>query len=295
MESNQPAESGQCYQFPVTTLLRLTGADRQKWLHNFCTADIKGLEPGQGCEAFILNVKGKTIAHAIILMSKFDLTLIVIGEPEINLVDHFNKYIISEDVQYEDIGDNHRLWYGNGNKLNLMFDKSLKDAPLFHHALVRDRSVAIRTRISGKPDWLLLVAVTEDLTQWYSGIAPIDDAGFDGLRFQGRWPITGKDVTLDRLPQEFCRDETAISFEKGCYLGQETVARIDAIGHVNYFVVQVKFAQDVQSQGFELMKGEKSVGWVTSLAGAGGLGFVRRAHAKSGESFDSDFGPVVVV
>lgn len=295
MESNKPTESGHCYQFQTTTLLRLTGADRQKWLHNFCTADIKAMEPGQGCEAFILNVKGKTIAHVVVLMSKFDLTIIVIGEPEIKLTDHFDKYIISEDVHYEDIGENHRLWYGVGDKLNLMFEKSLKDAPLYKHALVRDRSVAVATKISGKRDWLLLVTVTEDLTQWYGGVNALDDDGFDALRFKGRWPITGKDVTLERLPQEFCRDETAISFEKGCYLGQETVARIDAIGHVNYFVVQVKFSQDVKSQGFELVREEKAVGWVTSLAGSGGLGFVRRAHAKSGESFDSDFGPVVVV
>jgi len=294
-EAEATTESGWCYQFPNTTLLRLTGADRQKWLHNFCTADIKGMEPGQGCEAFILNVKGKTIAHAIVLMSKFDLTVLVIGTPEIKVVDHFNKYIITEDVQVEDIGENYRLWFVHGDKLDLMFNKSLLDADPYAHALVRDRSVAVTTRISGQRDWLLLVTVTEDLTQWYGGVSRMEDEAFERLRIQGRWPISGKDLTLDRLPQEFCRDQQAISFEKGCYLGQETVARIDAIGHVNYFFVAMNSGSDFPPAQSELLREGKAVGNVTSAIGNVGLGFVRRIHAKPGESFDSDHGSVKII
>lgn len=295
MDSSEANGSGGCYQIPSVTLLRLTGGDRQKWLHNFCTADIKALEPGQGCEAFVLNVKGKTIAHAIILVAKFEVTVIVIGDPEIAIAEHFQKYIITEDVQVEDIGTNHRLWYARGDRLNSMFDKSFTGGRLYSHALVRDRSVAIATQISGTRDWLLLVTMTEDLTQWYGGISPVDADQFDELRFRSRWPVTGLDVTLDHLPQEYRRDETAISFEKGCYLGQETVARIDAIGHVNYFLVGLKFESVIESAGFEIKLDDKVVGRVTSSSGSQGLGFVRRIHANPGESFESEFGSVVVV
>ncbi len=65
------------------------------------------------------------------------------------------------------------------------------------------------------------------------GLIEFDAASFDVLRIEAGTPVFGKEVTDKNLPQEFGRDDRAISFVKGCYLGQETVARIDAIGHVN--------------------------------------------------------------
>ena len=54
-------------------------------------------------------------------------------------------------------------------------------------------------------------------------------------------PFYGQDITTENLPQEVNRDKTAISFTKGCYLGQETVARIDALGHVNRLLGLLQF------------------------------------------------------
>ena len=59
------------------------------------------------------------------------------------------------------------------------------------------------------------------------------DRPSNALRIEAGTPVFGKDVTEKNLPQEIGRDDRAISFVKGCYLGQETVARIDALGHVN--------------------------------------------------------------
>ncbi len=61
-------------------------------------------------------------------------------------------------------------------------------------------------------------------------------SAYEALRIEAGTPVFGKDVTEKNLPQEFGRDDQAISFVKGCYLGQETVARIDALGHVNQFL-----------------------------------------------------------
>ena len=294
-DHQRKTDTGVCFQIPTVTLLRLTGSDRQSWLHNFCTADIKALEPGQGCEAFILNVKGRTIAHAVIVMSKYDLTVVSIGEPDLNLADHCNKYIINEDVVVEDIGENHRLWYGFGKKLNSMFDRSFKDARLYSHALVRDRTVAITTKICGQEDWLLIVNKTEDLEKWYGGLEKLESNEFHTKRFFSRFPINGIDVTLDHLPQEFCRDKEAISFTKGCYLGQETVARIDAIGHVNYFFVNLQFESDVEAAGIKLVRDEKQVGNITSSVGKQALGFVRKVFAKQDEVFETETGKAKIM
>ena len=64
---------------------------------------------------------------------------------------------------------------------------------------------------------------------------------FDAARIESGTPLFGRDITDENLPQEIDRDRLAISFTKGCYLGQETVARIDALGHVNRLLRAVKF------------------------------------------------------
>ena len=65
------------------------------------------------------------------------------------------------------------------------------------------------------------------------GLLEVPPEVFDTLRIEAGTPVFGRDVDEDNLPQEVGRDAVAISFVKGCYLGQETVARIDALGHVN--------------------------------------------------------------
>ena len=107
------------------------------------------------------------------------------------------------------------------------------------------------------------------------------DARFDALRIIAGTPVFGRDITTDNLPQEVGRDAKAINFVKGCYLGQETVARIDALGHVNKILRGLRFeSSECVSPGTALGKDGKSVGTVTSTAvdpGTGlavGLGYV---------------------
>ena len=84
-------------------------------------------------------------------------------------------------------------------------------------------------------------------------------AAFDALRIESGTPLFGVDFDEENLPQEVGRDELAISFTKGCYLGQETVARIDALGHVNQQLAGVRFAgPDVPDAKAELTQGGTS-------------------------------------
>ena len=86
-------------------------------------------------------------------------------------------------------------------------------------------------------------------------------------RLEAGMPLFGQDITDDNLPQEIGRDQKAISFTKGCYLGQETVARIDALGHVNRLLVGVRFGgSTIPGGGLQLRAGDKVIGHVTSAA-----------------------------
>ena len=91
-----------------------------------------------------------------------------------------------------------------------------------------------------------------------AGAVPAGEAAWQSLRIESRTPVYGLDITADNLPQEVDRNDLAISFVKGCYLGQETVARIDALGHVNKLLRGVQFAgSEVPEPGTELARDGK--------------------------------------
>ena len=122
------------------------------------------------------------------------------------------------------------------------------------------------------------------------GLIELDPGLFDILRIEAGTPVFGREVTEENLPQEIGRDNRAISFVKGCYLGQETVARIDALGHVNKLLKGLKFLtpEDVTAENAVLTREGKTIGKLTSTAFSPGwgrpvaLGFVRAAHAEAG-------------
>ena len=135
-----------------------------------------------------------------------------------------------------------------------------------------------------------------------AGLRPCGQRALELLRIEAGWPRYGRDLSEDNLPQEVGRDRLAISFTKGCYLGQETVARIDSRGHVNRLLTGLVFASpEVPKSGMELRAGSAVVGEVTSAAfsptrnAAVALGYVRRGHNEPGSVLESAAGSATVV
>jgi folate-binding protein YgfZ len=125
---------------------------------------------------------------------------------------------------------------------------------------------------------------------------------FEAARIEAGMPVYGIDFNEENLPQEVGRDDRAISFTKGCYLGQETVARIDALGHVNQRLVGVRFfGSDLPAGGMELTREGRIVGAVTSAAFSPkldapiALAMVRREANSPGTRLASAIGECEVV
>jgi tRNA-modifying protein YgfZ len=135
-----------------------------------------------------------------------------------------------------------------------------------------------------------------------AGARPCQADAVEAARLEAGFPYFGRDITDENLPQEVNRNQQAISFTKGCYLGQETVARIDALGHVNRLLVGLRFqADEVPAPATRLSAGDKEVGHVTSACYSPtlqvplALGYVRRQHAKPGSKLESNRGPAEVI
>jgi folate-binding protein YgfZ len=266
----------------------VAGADRQAFLNNFCTNDVKRLSPGESCEAFFTNVKGKIVGHGLVISTATE--LIVIGSPgqAARLIEHLDRYVIREDVQLRDATNERSVFLVTGESA------ASQAGTIEWRLLGNTRSGLRQTELSGRERLLE--------TLFKNGLTECDMAAFETLRIEAGTPLFGVDFVERNLPQEIGRDRQAISFTKGCYLGQETVARIDAMGHVNQRIVGVRFdGSQVPAAGTELTHTDAKVGHVTSatlspqLNAPLALAMVRREHQGVGSRLESSAGPCEVI
>lgn len=294
------------------TRLALQGQDRTAFLHSFCTNDIKRLTVGRGCEAFVTSPQGKTIGHVLVLCQAGHLLLDTSPGQAAVLTAHFDKYLISEDVQFVDQTPERGTLLVAGPEAPDLLSRLAGVSPpaeILTSALgtIAGCDVVIARVEYAGPSSYFLYASRPNLPTILNAIReaggfPCDSDAIEARRLEAGFPLFGLDITDDYLPQEVNRDAQAISFTKGCYLGQETVARIDALGHVNRLLVGLQFdRQDVPSAGTPLQASGKEIGSVTSAAwsprlnAALGMGCIRRQHARPGTSLESPGGPAVVV
>jgi len=274
---------------PQLSVLRMTGDDRATFLHSFCTADIKKLQADQCCEAFFLNHKGKTICHGIVVCREIDLMIVSTAKDAGLLHENLDKYLLSQDVQMSDETANWRSVFVFGPERDSVLEKSELRVPAEGGAVSLGFQLVLQAELAGQGVLILEPAAGDvDVAQLLIDNGA-EEFSLDQLHVQriaNQTPWCDADVTDACLPQEFRRDEKAISFTKGCYLGQETVARLDALGHVNRFFVGFEIVDGEVAVGDDIRKDEKKIGRVTSLAESNGtkigLGFLRVEHAQPG-------------
>ena len=284
--------------------IEVSGPDRAKFLHNLTTNEVKRLAAGRGCEAFVTSLQGKTIGYVIILAAED--RILVRSDPggmELALA-HFGKYGMFDDVTIADRSEatfELHLTGAGADEWMRGAGGRVPDDPDYAHVLgeLGGRPVRIvRESPAGMPGLSVigekgdLATVTAALTAAAGVGHPVElsPSEFEALRIEAGTPVFGKDVTEKNLPQELGRDARAISFVKGCYLGQETVARIDALGHVNQVLKGLSFepGSECPAPGSALEADGKRVGTVTSAAFSPwrgqpvALGMIRTSHANAG-------------
>jgi folate-binding protein YgfZ len=131
---------------------------------------------------------------------------------------------------------------------------------------------------------------------------PCSSEALEMARIEAGFPWYGPDISEENLAPEVGRDKQAISYIKGCYLGQETIARIDALGHVNRLLMGVVFeSADAPPAGTQLTANDKVVGQVTSatfspkLQAPLALAYIRRGYLDPGTRLFSTVGPATVL
>jgi folate-binding protein YgfZ len=238
---------------------------------------VKRLTAGVGGEAFFTDVKGKIVAHGFLLAGGDAIEIVAVPGTAGRLISQLDRYVIREDVALSDkSGEIARtLLFGKqaGGALEQMVGAGMGElTAAWAHRTFDVAGIAVEAVRCELP-WMggFLIGCPPDSALeieaklMAAGATLVSEMLWNTVRVESNWPLWGVDFDESNLPQEVSRDEAAISFRKGCYLGQETVARIDALGHVNKQLAAIRFEGDaVPEVGTELLQGEQVVGRVTS-------------------------------
>jgi len=281
--------------------LRIEGPDRHKFLHNLTTNEIKRLPENAGCETFVTSPQGKILAF--VQVHNLGDALLLRGDAAARetLMPHLAKYGMFDEITLNDLTETTAEFHvfddgaspDDSTAVPTPAEYSLAPMPSNAEFLVH----AIHESPTGRPGVTFIVPRERAAVQRkhfeFQGYTGATAELFDALRILAGTPVFGRDITTENLPQEVGRDARAISFVKGCYLGQETVARIDALGHVNKILRGFRFsAPEGVAPGVALGKDGKPVGAITSTSvdprngRTVGMGYVRVQYADAGTTLD---------
>jgi folate-binding protein YgfZ len=292
--------------------IEITGRDRAALVHRLCTNIIVGLRPGEGREAFLPDPKGRVVAHVAIFAGPRSLVLRTAAGEAAKIVAHVEHYVIRDDVRlYDRSAEWSELLLSGQDAADLLAGCTTAELPrdlLAHHEVeLAGRPVSLRRApFELLPAFWLSLPSDAAAEVWQllrqAGAVACGRQSLDALRIESGWPIDGQDIGPINLPQEVGRSAQAISFTKGCYLGQETVARIDSQGHVNRRLVGLRFdAGELPAVGDPFSAAGQRVGQITSVAlapdygAAVALGYVQRGFELPGTRLEGLRGAATVV
>ncbi len=292
---------------PWTTWIEINGPSHLRFVQGLCSNDVVSLEVGHGCEAFIPTFQGKILAHGFFWKSADRIEFAGLGNQAPDLLPHLQKYALIEDVEVVDRNDQGNaimLW---GVEVDALLREVLGAEAVcgeLEHGQATWEGAWLHL---SRPSVMNVASVeirgerAEAFGAWLSenGVKEVGIEAFQQGRIARRFPWHGIDITVDNLAQEANRDAQAISFKKGCYLGQETVARIDALGHVNKKMVAIRMSRVVERLPQPIVVDGKEVGQITSAAEVGGqivgLAMLRRSHNTPGTQIECEVGTVEVL
>ena len=245
-------------------LLEIRGEDRQRFLNGQVTCEVKGLEPGKTIPGFFTNIKGRIQADVTVLALDDRLWLELPAGRVDAIREHLEKYILADRVEIQRRQEEAITLLGT--KAGALLPDLARQGV---HAVPAEELSDLGGGVAVYTLWTPQAAresVLKALAD--AGATSLEPAAFDALRVAAGVPLFGRDFGPDNFPQETGR-EAAISYTKGCYLGQEVVARLHYRGQVSRQLrrLQVEPGAGGVEEGAELLFEGRPAGTLTSLAG----------------------------
>lgn len=269
--------------------IEVKGSDRIRFLHNQSTNDFQRLQPGQGCDSVFVTSTARTLDLVTAYLTEESVILLVSADRREKLLQWMDQYIFPMDrVEVVDITQKSAclsLIGTDGDRLlEAVGMPPLTDAPQGTHQQVTLGEISLRIAVGSglaTPGYTLLFdpqhrsILTEKLIE--QGAKSINDQQWEALRIQQGRPAPDRELTEDYNPLEAGLWQT-ISFEKGCYIGQETIARLNTYQGVKQQLWGLQLSQPVDP-GTPIQVGDEKAGKITSCIptpeGAIALAYIR--------------------
>ena len=293
--------------------LAVAGKDRASFLQGLLTNDIPPLVPGSGCYAAWLSPQGRMLTDMHVLESGSMILLDVPEETAAATLQRLDQFLFSEDVQLASLSDSLAAVWVHGPRAAEVLQGVLDGAvdlgawPDYHHAQLQLSGAPVSVaRIDqlGVPGYCLYVERPREsvclAALEAAGAVSVSPDAIAAARIEAGYPVFGVDMTDDTIPLEAGIENRAISFSKGCYVGQEIIIRVlhRGGGRVAKKLVALRIGgaagPEAQAPGpagtyvqSRVYSGEREIGFVTSAAesprlGAIALGYVHRDFVAPG-------------
>lgn len=303
--------------FSFRTRLVLVGADRARFLHSQCTNDINRLKPGEGCYTAFTTNKGRLLGDANVFVLADELLLDAEPGQATLMTERLKKFIVSEDVEIVDAAPHYGLLTVQGPQAAEVIARLALEVPFptagfasvkFEHAVLGELYLANHPRLgtAGADLFVPVASLGAVLEKLISAAKSVGGGlagweAFDLARVEAGIPRFGVDMDETNLAPEACLEARAISYTKGCYVGQEVLNRLRTFAEVNKRLCRLKLPADLLSlpaRGAKLLKDGKEAGFIASPAripggGVCALGYVRKEWLAAGETFSTAQGAVI--
>ncbi|MCG3768371.1 MAG: Aminomethyltransferase [Nitrospira sp.] len=261
--------------------IRVTGDDRVKWLQGLISNDILPLRPGQGRYSSFLTHKGKMLGYFRVYALADSLWVEDVGEVGEATIQALKKFLLyGIKAKMENCAESWGLLLISGPKacatVSAAFGVEMSDikpvsavaAQISGHA-----SFVLRTEETGETDIEVLLPAEALSRAWerlieagaVHGIKAVGSLAREALRIEAGLPKAGPDLNEEIVPPEANLEGKAFSLSKGCYPGQEVVARMDTYGNVRrHLVGLVMTGSVIPPRGAKLFSGDRELGWISS-------------------------------
>jgi tRNA-modifying protein YgfZ len=262
------------FDLSARTNLRVTGADRGRFMNGQTTNDVRKSSDSATQESCVLNTKGHLEAHLFLFTTPEAIWIDAAAELRESLKARLERYVIADDVAIEDVTDDFALFHVITEKRPQIPEIKfcLSSRRLFQSGWdvwdERSKNEKIRQALAGESEFISPDAV-------------------EILRIENGIPRWGRELTPEILPPEAGLETRAIDYEKGCYVGQEVISRMKMSGQIRQRLCGVTATEQLAG-GVELRAERKSAGKITSalysprMRAHIGLAMIKRGLTEAG-------------
>jgi folate-binding protein YgfZ len=283
----------------------LTGEDRKGWLQGQITQDLRNFGDGAYAQACVLSPTGQIVADVGLWGLGEEFAMLLPSASAESALKRLRQMLILEDVKIDELSRSHGLISIQGPTASEILGDRI-ELPRLSAGVVQLKKGEVRLLRhdrSGMGGWDLLFPseLVKEVVKVLEGIEPVGYSAWNAARIEVGIPVYGQDIDERTLAMEMGPDfiSRTISFDKGCYTGQEIVQRIHARGHANRMWVGLIAEDEFALEAIVSHPNREDAGKVTSYAyspdyGPIGAAMIRSEVARDGDivSIQTDNGPV---